>query len=246
MKKNYVQCRKCKAKQSKTSPPGFYNDVEIRNGIEYKVVKECQCHLDWRLETERFSRFITNGFNAELFDISLFEDGVVKDYKGNSTEKLKRISKYISNFDNPKVRETVLHFYGVPDTQKTVAAHWIGSKLIQKYTVQYATFITFFENYMKDIISEDDDNHRLKKYEECDLLILDNFKDNYSMKQAPFFHRFIQKRLNDGKGLILISSEPLKNFKDVILKDMIGKSIRKRNSEFLFNDIYNDIPEELF
>jgi len=257
MKKEYKQCNRCKSKQSKTSPPGFYKSIEVRNGVEYPIVKECLCHKNWRLETEAINNFVRNGFDPDMFDINLSNG----DYVGvKSIGNITRLSKYIDNFfEDEKVRASLLFFYGPPDTQIKETVNWIGNKLIRKYEVHFVDFSTLFDKFIHSLWNPDGSknadpeiNYIIDKYSNCDLLIIGNFNINtngkytlYSDKQLGLFERFLKERILNNKGIIFCSLNSYTTLPNN-LKDLISDKIKKRNTEFVFTDIVNDIPEELF
>jgi len=243
----YIQCRKCKPKQSKTSPAGYYKDIEIKNGIEYSVVKECSCHVEWRIKEERFKKFIKNGFNKDFFNINMNKSYIGTKSIGN----ISRLNNYIEKFNNNiKVKSSILYFYGQPDTQKEETFNWIASNLIEPNNIKYVTFISFFDDTQKAAFMSaeyPESQERVIIYENCDLLIIDEVDDrDISENQFQYLEKIFHRRMSNNLGIIFVSELPIEKLKNKIFIKFLEKECKKNNFEFLFNDIKNDIPEVLF
>jgi len=252
--KEFVPCRKCKG-NGKTIPRGYYRDTETRNGIEYKIVKECLHHKAWRLKEAAYQQFINNGFNKDYFDNS------DNDYIGTeSIGNIIRLKNYVERFIDEKVSSSILYFYGKNGTQKTVTANWIGSYLIQaNYDVQYISM-----NNLLDLLwnsqRDEEQKKRLLKYEDCNLVIIDEAFDKEksviwgSGKQLGLIDDFIRERINYNKGIIFISNKEPSQIKaegfSISIQDLIDRELKKRDSLFIFKDNYFDnlgtIPERVF
>lgn len=233
--KEFIPCEKCKG--SKLVPIGFYKTIEIRNGIEYKVLKECDHHIEWRNEFTLFKSLKNMGLKEDQLKYNL------SDYIGDK-ENINRLENYVKNFSNESVKASILYFFGPPDTQKTTVAISL-IKLLFNYDIKYIHFQKFIDDYISSLW--DNDNNNIDYYEECDLLIIDNFSDkDLSEKQLNLFEKFVQKRLSNNKGFIFISNLTISQLKNNNLKFILSKETKKRNSSFIFSDVVNNIPEILF
>jgi len=264
MYSTFIQCRKCKSKQSKSSPPGYYKDITIKNGIEYSGIKECECHEKWRLNEENYSAFINAGFNGTYFNSADTYEGT------KSAGNILRLKQYIYCFIscNKPVQSSILYFYGKNGTQKTVTAHWIGSELIKKkfdekymaFDVRYISMKELIDNLWK---RERDEQIAAKidhLVNRCSLLIIDESFDKEKVhvwesgKQLAYIDDFIRTRINNSLGIIFISNKHPNEIKkegfSVSLQDLIQRELQKRDSLFTFEDNYQDSistpPEVLF
>jgi len=245
MLKKWTQCRQCKSKQSPTIPAGYFKTEEIKNGIHYIVTKECLCHKNWRLEEEKYQKFISSGFDKDKYNLN-FED-----YKGTqSIGNITRLKNYIELFPkDDKVRKTILYFWGLTDTQKTTVATIIANKLLSHFDIRYKICDDLFKIIIDNQYYPENEEYEIKVQQciNCDLLIIDDvFNEIYTDKQLPFLEKFIQKRIDNKKGIIFISNVHLADIKNMSIKNLIKKYTDKNKTEFNFFDIYNDIPEVLF
>jgi len=260
MYKKYIQCRTCKGKNPKTSPPGFIRDIETKNGINYPIVRECLCHKVWAAEENAYSEWIKSGFRSEYFTINNNENGE-GDYVGTkSIGNIIRLYQYIDKFDNPQVSSSVLYFFGLNGTQKTVTANWIANRLIRRGKSVYAPSMKELLDKLWKEEREDICKEHIDLYSNCDLLIIEESFDKEkahiwdSGKQIGYLDNFIRNRLNNNKGIIFISNKGINEIKkngfSDSLVDLIERETKKRDSFFTFYDNYFDsvgsVPEKLF
>jgi len=255
--KQFIPCRKCKA--TKNIPEGFYRDVETKNGIEYKIIKECLHHVAWQLNENAYKEFIKSGFNKDYFEINNTEDG--GDYVGKkSIGNIFRLRNYIEFFNDSKVNSSILYFVGTNGTQKTTTATWIANKLIKNNkSVKYILMKDLLEKLWQEN-REEDIREYIVELSKCDLLIIDECFDKSKMhiwesgKQIGYLDNFIRNRININKGIIFISNKYPNQIKSEgfseSLQELIKRELLKRDSLFTFEDNYYDeigaIPERLF
>ena len=257
MIKPFIPCRKCKQKGS--IPDGYYSETVVENGHPYKVVKECEHHKSWRAEADVYYSYIRNGFQEKDFNYS------IKDYIGNkSINNINRFRNYIDQLNNIEVRSSILYWHGIPGTQKTTVAQWLGKEIIKAgYSCSYF--------YMKKLIdflfkapNDEEIMNWAKKYINDDIVIIDEaFSKNKisslwgeSKYNIGNLGEFIRNKISDGKGIVFISNESPKELLDLgfdqPIMDIIIRETYKRNSIFEFKDNYIDtvneinIPKDLF
>jgi DNA replication protein DnaC len=257
--KKFIPCRKCNHKENDRIPIGFYEDTLEKNGQKYKVLIECEHHIEWQKEYNKYLLFKKNGFDDKTWEYDF------SNYVGSKSKShLVRFEKYILNFKNVDVCSSILYFYGNHGTQKTTTANIIGKKLLlNDFDVQYVTMNTFKDIFWAYANARDRDTKReqendylkiqtFERIRDCDLLVLD---DAFTISLFPGglvdVDDFIRTRIKNNKGMIIISNIGIDDLKDSkncssAIKSFLQRETNKRNSSFLFEDIRHDIPMELF
>jgi DNA replication protein DnaC len=246
MKKDFIPCRKCKGKNG--LPDGYYYTNIERNNHQYKVVHECDHHKQYILEKELYTRFIKSGFQSDLFEYD------ISTYLGTkSIDNINRLTKYLMIISTPEVLSSMLYFYGPPGAQKSTVANWVGKCILAsshscKYILMNQLILMLHKSNIDEEVKE-----KLSEYEECDIIIID---ESFTQKSqwGGYFDNFIKDRINNGKGVIFISNHPPSmistNGFSKNIQDLVERELLKRNSMFVFEDIYFNtqgaIPKVLF
>jgi DNA replication protein DnaC len=244
--KEFKPCHRCKSRNG--LPNGFYYKTTIQNNIEYKLVKECDCHKKWSKEKELYLKFIKSGFQENFYNYD------IKSYLGtNSISNIKRFQKYIEGISNPDIRSSILYFYGINGTQKSTIANWIGKQIIQSnYDCKYILMNPLIK-LLHSANMDEEKREELRKYEECDIIILDEAFTQKS-QWGGYLDNFIKERIINRKGIIFISNYApamiTEHGFDKSIRDLVEREILKRNSLFIFEDSYiankDKIPDILF
>ena len=152
------------------------------------------------------------------------------DYVGSDTDKIDKMLKYSSNFD--KYKSTHLYLWSHENsTQKTTMASILGKEiLIQGKKVNFILMNTLTKLLSRGTFEDEQDSLLVKKYLECDFLIIDDsfdkrkatiFKSGY---QIPFLDEFLRTRLEIlGKATCFTSNYSLEE----IDESVFGVSIKK-------------------
>lgn len=254
---NFTPCRVCGKKQIPKNKPlipkGFFYDTVTKNGIEYSIVKECECHKKWSDNNQIFLKFKKRGFDEKLFDFNW-------DTVANKFKYEKRIETYLEKFEDIRVRSSILYFYSNSDTRiRKQIANYIAKQLL--YRGYECNYIEMNDLFKKLQMSNTDSDSSVKEelrdeisiLEDCDLLVIDNAFEKEKSQWGGHFGNFMRSRINNNKGILFISSTlisdiskvNLKYYYDESIKNFIADETDKRKSVFFF-DPEVTIPEVLF
>lgn len=203
--KEFTHERGCPHRLKKGPNPGYYFTEE--NG--YTVIRECDCHIKWRLNNELERKLKLSGLRADYsFD----------NYRGTqSLDDLEALKEFTYHFDQYSYKK-MIYLYGPNNTMKTSMATACGKELIKAgYTVQYCTMNELINNLVQ---SFNDANKEAKeafiqRCLEVDLLILDECFDKSKVTiystgyQVPFLDNFLRSRFETGKKSLFFISNKL-------------------------------------
>ncbi len=224
--------------------PGFYY-VDLENG--QKALKECDCHIEWRLEQTLIARANLSGLWSD--DENLYYNPNVS-YKGTlSKANVDLLIRYATTFDSFKDKS--LYIYGESGTQKSHLVNWVGLNLIKK------DYIVYREQLQKviDIVGSFNTKENLEqkenlmyRWENCDLLILEDAFNSASTKvyghTLPPLYNFLKNRIENNKKATIFVSQLHPDFilKSSELKDdmysLLYKNIIVFGGALEFKDNY--------
>ena len=187
---------------------GFVSCRKCDNGYLTKKdsIKECECLKTFKANISIKGLLRKSGIE-ESFSYSL------SSYIGDDKEQnIKKIKSFIKDFDT-KFKGVSLYFWSKKNsTQKTTLSKVIAKELLKKgFKVQFV----IMNDLMKDLMSEqfeEDLDEKIRKYYDCDLLIIDDSFDPkkvtlYKSKyQLSFLDSFLRKRMEQLKKSILFTS----------------------------------------
>lgn len=243
----FIPCRVCKNKDG--PKPGFYwKEIPYGNSTS-RVVVECECHKTWR-QTETFR---INAVQGSIWPEAI-DYHPEADYQGKqSVENVKRLQKYVFNFD--EYTDVMTYLYGPNGTQKTTLAQWVGASLLLKgYKVQYIlmqNLLTFLSDFTHDQESEEKKQRYIEKLKSIDLVIIDEAfsRDKVTLYksgwQLPFLDRFLRERFEmNRKGIMFVSNtspEEIENHGfSRSIQDLVVRKTRPYGSALEFLDNYID------
>jgi len=173
-----------------------------------------------------------------------------ENYIGNvDSEPIKKIKKYISNFENTFYNKP-LYVYGVAGTQKTTVCQYIGKELIRKKkTVKFTTmnkliYLLTNEQFKEEVKQE------IEEIRQSDLIILDRSFDKEQVTvyqsgyQLAFLDSFLRERIEFlQKAIIIISNNAIeeisKNKFNKDIEDLIKRSTVPYGLAIEFKDHYS-------
>ena len=178
--------------------------------------KECQC-FKRELIIENFKNsnlsFTQKDECFENFDFSLFDDKPYgrfnKTPRQNMEIAFKKARRFVDEFE--KLDKSLL-LLGKTGLGKTYLSTCIAkSLLLRGKSVIYVSAVDFFRTLENNRFSDNADE--ISMFEQCDLLIIDDLatesKTNYTVS---IFSEILDKRLREGRKLILSSNLAMKDF----------------------------------
>jgi len=258
MIKPFSPCNRCSQKNGKI-PDGYFYKTIVENGHSYTVVEECRDHKVWRKNKEIYDLYVNNGFQEKDF----YYD--IDTYIGKkSINNIQRLKTYINKIKDIQVRSSILYLYGIPGTQKTTVAQWLGKEIIKAgFSCSYF-YMKKLIDYLFEAPNNEDKMFWVKKVINDDVVIIDeSFSKNKisslwgdSKYNIGNLGEFIRNKVSANKGIIFISNDSpaklLEDKFDLPIIDIILRETTKKNSVFEFQDNYistlneNNIPEVLF
>lgn len=177
---------------------------------------ECTC-FKRELIIENFKNsnlsFTQKDESFENFDLSLYDDKPYGRYsktpRQNMENAFKKAKKFADEFDS---LEKSLLLLGKTGLGKTYLSTCIAKRLLLKgKSVIYISAVDFFRTLENNRFS--DENGEISMFEQCDLLIIDDLATESSTAYTvSVFSEILDKRLREGKKLVLSSNLSMKDF----------------------------------
>ncbi len=245
--REFKPCEKCANKEN-LFKEGFLQSVDSNNNL---VVRECDCHRQWRGYNQILTKFKKCGGNPLLFNLEF------SDYKEPIPDRFSKFAKqYFSNLSNPKIKSSFVWFYGDNGTQKTT----MGNLFLKRLLINRVSSSFILMNSLAKLLMNAERDEVARKELEIlsskEVLIIDESFDISKMSlyksgwQIPFLDTFLRERIAEGKGVIFISNVDVPDIDDRFgksLKDLITRTTTLLNSRIEFKNRYLDsfsiIPE---
>lgn len=198
----------------------------------------------------------------EMFNVMLKYSGIPSEYhtlgfsaiKGNykkSKLNFKHCVKYAINPDDPKFKDVSLYLYGPNSSSKTSVACAIGMGYLK--CGKYVRFITANElvELMIERVSwkaEDEVTSKLKDFEKCDLIIIDDAFDSkksliYETKSknqiVQMWDGFLRRNLSNHTRFVVTSNEEMEKVLLSYSKDIYEQLNRNFYKLEFLDDITN-------
>ena len=156
------------------------NGFVVKNGI----ATLCSCRKQYEQELSASDILLKSGLlteNSNYEDFKKLIDYDFSMYRGNDKNgNIKRIKKYVDEFDNPNKPFKNMHFYiwGGQGTQKSYTLKGMLSLLAKKGKSVYYTFTKDLISLIIDSERNEDSQKKLNYIQNVDCLILDEFDPN--------------------------------------------------------------------
>ena len=145
-----------------------------------------------------------------------------------------------------------LYFTGASGTQKTFTAIWLGAQIINSHKkVAYITMLDLISLLMKstdDFSAKASEDTYYSYLENVDLIIIDDAFDKDRVNvwksgyQLQFIDAFLRKRINNKKGLVIVSrytpSEIIGQGFSSSIQSLISREVNLKKTLFEFNESY--------
>lgn len=216
-----------------------YDIVQIDGEEVYRETEEWR---NYKLKKRAESLLVTSNIPLHSVDLTL------DDYVGNDREKIGKMKKYLSDFEE-KFKNIHLYFWSQENsTQKTTMASVLGKELLMKgHKVQFVLMGRLI-NLLSGERYEDGVSEELEPIRQADFLIIDDsfdkkkatiYKSGY---QIPFLDEFLRTRLEiEKRATCFTSNVPI----DSIDEDVFGVSIKKLMRRAILDPFFFESSYEL-
>jgi DNA replication protein DnaC len=176
-------------------------------------------------------------------------------YRGTkSLKSVLSIRKIIDRWqDEEKYRTAFYYAHGPNGCQKTVIADWMGRELCKKgVVVKFVPVHELTTNLRKSFLNDEDVQGQLEKYQDADMLILDEMFDTLKASVTdwllPFLDAFLRQRVEYlQKAVFTISNVAPPDISPKFgesLKSFVLRHTRGSTLEFL-DDYWANINEDV-
>jgi len=225
--KEFIPCTKCKQ--------GYiYSSDSV---IKCSCLKQYQSQVLFELRLEK----------AGLKDFNL----TFKDYKGRDLlRNIPKLEKYCSHIQTDFRYNSHLYLTGINGTQKSTLAKVILLNVISQGLTGKFILMSDLLDILTDVYSDDPRRQTELDYLlSVDVLCIDDAFDKHKVLlfksgyQLSFVDRFIRSRIEiHHRNIIFTSNVEIDKIADngftKDVQDLLYRSIKVRNGELLFNDIY--------
>ena len=251
----FIPCRNCAGKGVRGQSTGYIYNAKLN------AVKECECHIRYRINNGILSRLEKIGVGRDNFILHYDPD---KDYVGTkSADSVAKIKKFIAQFKdyNADYHHVLLYLYGTNGTQKSTLGKYICKEVVSTakddeyksslYPNYYKAMFITMNDLIKQltIIDVDKQEAAMKKVNEADVLVIDESFDKEKVTiyksgyQIPFLDSFLRKFMNDPtKSIIFISNVSPQDIEangySHSLQDFVERFTKIQNSAIEFKDNY--------
>jgi DNA replication protein DnaC len=155
-----------------------------------------------RLE-ERLNRFVSYGFSSEMIDFT---------FENSKLEYVQICKKYAENSEKMFNDGSGLLLYGEVGTGKTHLSVTIAAHIFEEYSIHFSNLQNLFVSYYAKSFEERE--YWLKKYVNCDFLIIDDFGvENLTDSYYQILFSIINGRILANRPIILTTNQSLEAFK---------------------------------
>lgn len=239
----FQPCSKCST--IKNTPPGYLWDDMNKLEDQRKLIR-CKCKEKYDEYVSIFYQLKNNGFDTSIIDYDI-NTSYLGDLSKDECEKIKLFIEKFSDEDDETskaFKRAILYIWGQRGTQKTSLSQFIGKELLKKgYSCIYTTIYK-----LVDLVSQlqDKDEQKIQKWLNCDLLIIDEFGNNYvtrSKYELPFVDNFIRERINKGKATLFVANDDIKSQSLIEkigdnLQNFIWRNVELHGASLNMRDIY--------
>ena len=214
----------------------------------------CECRKTYEMELKSSNILLQSGFlteNSTYEDFKKLIDYSFDDYKGKDENgNIKRIKKYVDEFDNPNKPFKNMHFYiwGGQGTQKSYTLKGVISKLAFMGKTVYYIFTKDLIDLIIDSDRDENAQSKLNYIMNVDVLVLDEFEESRCALWKSQFKEnslivWVKNRLEViRKSTWFISNDSISEMKSSAFGNLFGDLIERecRFGTFEFNDRYFD------
>ena len=155
-----------------------------------------------RLE-ERLNRFVSYGFYSEMIDFT---------FDNSKLEYVQICKKYAENAEKMFNDGSGLLLYGDVGTGKTHLAVTIAAHIFDEHSIHFSNLQNLFVSYYAKSFEERE--YWLRKYVNCDFLIIDDFGvENLTDSYYQILFSILNGRLLANRPIILTTNQGLESFK---------------------------------